>query len=194
MIYGDEQILSNRFDQVKKMQLSFDDSVKINDIEYTFERYEFPPYFVVTLPGGMETMDPTFARCKYPREARPEIILTDKSTTINFAFSLYEKDGKPLEQRIQHYIRVIKRINPANVFFKKGVYENENAKIAHYDYRSFAMDCDIYNLSFFSDFDNYQFFGWFNCPFYSRQDWEPIVRKVIQTLSPYAPPVEKDGD
>lgn len=194
MIYGDEQILSGRFTQVRKAQLSLDDRVNINDIEYTFEQYEFSPHFVITLPSEMEIMNPIFAKYKYPRESRPEVIITDKSTTINFAFDLYKKNDNPLEQKVQQYIRVIKRVNPANVFFNKGVYENEHIKIAHYDYRSYAVDCDIYNLSFFTDFDDHQLFGWFNCPFYSRKAWEPVVRKTIQTILPYFPSTEKDCD
>jgi len=182
-IAGDENTIAARVVNENARRNSISNSVTIDGVTYQFEEWEFEPEFAMVLPKSFEDLAPEYIRIKYPREDRPEIILSSEDTTVNFAFSCDEVPPESLETRLIKYKAVAKRLIPGYVFLTDMVYKLENGmEAACYDYRLSALDDEIYSLCFFTDLPKGQLFCWFTCPIESQTKWEPLVRQMIQTV------------
>ena len=184
-LFGDENIIAARVAAESVKRHSIRNNVTINGVTYQFEEREFHPEFAMVLPTCFKDLAPEYVRIKYPREDRPEIILTNADTTVNFAFSYNEAPPESLESRLAKYRAVAKRLIPGYVFLSEKIYSLENGMdVACYDYRLNALDADVYSLCFFTDLPDGQLFCWFTCPIELQVKWEPLVKQMIETIKP----------
>lgn len=183
MTYGDENIISTRLEAQAKKAHTISNKVTIGGCLYCFERSEFPPHFSMILPKSFGLLKPEYARVKYPYENRPKTILSNEATDTDFAFQFGDMPAVSLNERIVQYKAQIKRLNPSYVFLQERIYKMPgNLEVACYDFRSPALDKDIYNLSFFTDLLDTGLFGWITCPIELQEKWEPLLREMIQSI------------
>ena len=191
---GDEEILATRVSaQDTKKHTIFRD-ITINGETYQFAPREItfpssPDYrFSLVLPQNAEPLAPEYAKIKYPSESRPEIILSNDDTTLNFTFQYSTDAIAELETRLTQYQSVLKRLNPGYAFFSERILELEiGLSVACFDLCGSAVDEDIYYFYFFADLPTTpqaEILGTFNCPFNLREKWEPLFWQMLETIKP----------
>ena len=193
-IIGDEDIISARIAAENDASIYKLSSAMISRDMYQFERREFPPYFSIVIPESFDELAPEYAKIKFPYEERPSIIMSNNDTTVNIVFDCMTVQPESLQERLDKYQAVIKKIHPNYVFFSNGIYNlNNDSNLAYYDYRGNALDADIYYICFFTDLPSGELFGCFSCPSESQSDWEPYARKMIQTIEQLIPDSDNNG-
>ena len=159
--------------------------VYIKERKYEFSSQElFNGKFCVYLPITFVDMPAEIAKIKYPSEQRPQIIKTNKSGCINFTFSLLDiVTEKDKIASVKTTIRnVIKKVQPSNVFYEDVTEPLGNSYISWFDYKSYAVDNQIYNLVYTTLVDNRVLHGVFNCINEEGQLWKPIALQVIRSI------------
>jgi hypothetical protein len=137
------------------------------------------------IPDDFETMPDNLADIKYPSLNRMPLILSDPTSTIDFRFDFDIPAEGSLEERVAHHKMILKRLHPSYVFFTRKFMDIEGkCRVACFDFRSQALDVDIYNLWFLIDLTNSGIFGGFSCSIELRDRWEPLVRQMIFTIKP----------
>lgn len=136
------------------------------------------------VPKDFTDMDVTIAKNKYPSEQRPQCIKTSPNTTVDFGISLVNIDisGLILEECAEDLKGVLKKTNPAMEFFDSGVEELDDFNLAWFDYKSFAVDGQMYNIMFVANHNKKMLHGMFNCIFSSRIEWQDTALKCIKSI------------
>lgn len=151
----------------------------------TFCRTEiFQGKLIVDLPETFIDMPLEYAKMKYPSEQRPSVIKSNKEGSINFTFELLTANvpGNKIGQLRNQMKNVIKRFQPANVFFEQGEMQINTLETAWFDYKSHGIDQKIYNFMYFIPLEEQVLHGVFNCPMDRGKDWRPVVFEVIKSI------------
>jgi len=191
---GDEEILAKRVAEQQRKKHSIFNEVFIDGELYDFEQKELTfssseTYkFTMVLPKDIDILDPELAKMKYPSENRPELILSNSDTSLNFSFYYTPSSATDYETRLAQYRTVFKQLNPSNVFFSEQITKLESGlTVGCFDLCSSALDGDIYYFYFFTDLHTtpqVEIVGTFSCPFNLREDWEALFSQMIETIKP----------
>lgn len=151
----------------------------------TFCRTElFHGQLMVDLPESFMDLPLEYAKLKYPSEQRPSVIKSNKEGSINFTFEFLKAsvpEGK-IKQLRNQMKNVIKRFQPANVFFEQGEMQVNTLETAWFDYKSHGIDQKIYNLMYFIPLREQVLHGVFNCPMDVGKDWKPVIFEVMKSI------------
>jgi hypothetical protein len=125
-----------------------------------------------------------FAKIKYPAEQRPQIIKMNEDGSINVTLSLYAEKLKKedVPDCIVALKAVIDRMNPANIFFELKTEQSETLTVGYFDYKSNAIDSDLYNIMFVAPIAGNTMLGTFNCRLSDRENWQTIVLQMILSI------------
>jgi len=179
MQYGDEKIIAERVAQTEREQLSIAKQVKIDGTMYEFSNRVICDKFCMKIPNNFEVLPAELAAIKYPSANRPEVIFSSPDTTVDIFFTCGEKETDTIKDRITHNKLVVKKLNPSYVFtsIKAG------SKLAYFDFRSHALDDDIYNLWFLADLPESTISGGFSCPTSVQSQWQALALQMLQTIA-----------
>ncbi|HOV26196.1 MAG TPA: hypothetical protein PK566_07555 [Pseudobacteroides sp.] len=181
----DEKILEILNSEESKSQNINDGQVKIGNRYYEFEERSFYDDNVkLLIPKDFIDMPQHLREIKYPSSQRPEIILTDESSSINIMLnridsSLNEEQVKELTDGMK---AILKKVNPANIFFTDGIEKVDEKNIGYFEFKSPAMDGFIYNLMFFFEFKGKTVMGTFCCRYDEYKDWREVAFQVMKSL------------
>lgn len=105
-------------------------------------------------------------------------------TDINFTFKLMDVFNKeqPVEETIEYFYKIVRQLQPANVFYEKAVLPIMNSKLGWFDFKSHGIDSKLYNLMYFIPIGNKALHGVFNCRYEKVQIWKPIALIVLSSL------------
>ncbi len=136
----------------------------------------------VMLPDTFVDMPANLAKLKYMSEQRPQIIKTSLDTTVNFTFSIYEEEfsEKEIGNTIQQFKDLIQKVNPAYVFDELVVDKERN--IGWFDFKSYGVDEQIYNIMFVKPIDGKLMHGVFNCMYRDSAEWKDAAIQVIYSM------------
>ncbi len=176
----------NRYVQ-NKTRCDIHSTAVIGDREYTFSFQEIPGIMLgMVLPEGTRPLSTYSAKIKYPDENRPDVILTaPDDETINFLYNRFgdritEKELPDILQGIQ---MVLRRMNPASVFYQNGVIHCEVSDVFWFDYSTVALDDHIYNMMYALCLDNTLLLGGFCCLQKYRNQWKILVLQMLETIA-----------
>ncbi|MDE6909237.1 MAG: hypothetical protein K2P44_02005 [Lachnospiraceae bacterium] len=175
--------------------------VQIKEELYEFEPLElFEGQVSVYLPKMFEDMSEKLAILKYPMNSRPQIIKTNKNTDVNFSFNLIPQkiDNEDIQLFTEQMKKVIKTVQSATVFFDvkyidmagniaDSLGEAEHIvdgrmNISYFDYKSPAIDEQIYNFMFFAPLKETILHGVFNCRYRDADIWKDIFIQVTDSV------------
>jgi hypothetical protein len=142
----------------------------------------FDGKMAMRLPKEFTDMPLNFAKIKYPAEQRPQIIKTNGDGSINVTLSLYQEKLKKedVPDCISGLKMVIERMNPANIFFELKTEQSEAlTTVGYFDYKSNAIDSDLYNIMFVTPIAGNIMLGTFNCRLSDRENWQIIALQMI---------------
>ncbi|MHC1686031.1 MAG: hypothetical protein AB6733_24400 [Clostridiaceae bacterium] len=187
MGYKDEEILE-LLNEIEKSDIIKDiceGPVKIGNRYYEFEEQDFfDGKLKMYIPNNFKDMDEEVKDIRYPSIHRPKIIKTDDTDCINITINLIDEDLD--EYSVKSYTmemsRIIKKLNPTNVFYSEGIKIVNDKNIGYFEFKSTAIDDFIYNLMFFFEFYGKPMMGTFSCIHEDYIEWRDIAFQVLKTV------------
>jgi hypothetical protein len=184
---ADEKIL-DFLNEVEKREAKKDicsGPVKIGSRYYEFEEKEFlNEKLKIYIPKDFEDMPIEARKLKYPSESRPEIIKSNEDGSITITLNIIDSplDEERVVELKDGMMAIIRKTNPANVFFEDGVVEVASKNVGYFEFKSSAIDDFLYNLMFFLEFEEKTLMGTFSCLYKEYQDWRDVAFQVINTV------------
>lgn len=181
----DETIIKLKNEQRKRENTHIESGVYIKDIWTEFHVVEvLDNKLTLLIPTSFVNMPAAVAKVKYPSEQRPQCIKTSLDTSVNMAISLFNlrMDGKHPEGEAAMLRQVLRKTNPAMEFYKTGVEELEDFTLAWFDYRSHAIDQQVYNIMFTASLQGKMLHGAFNCPYADYHEWHDPALQMIGSI------------
>ncbi|AOR25101.1 hypothetical protein [Clostridium taeniosporum] len=166
--------------------------VKIGERYYEFGESEFfDEKLKIYIPKDFDDMSLAARKLKYPSENRPEIIKCNEKGNICITLNIIDSplDEEHVEELKNGMKMIIKKTNPANVFYEDGVLKVHSKNIGFFDFKSYAIDDSLYNLMFFLEFKEKTLMGTFSCLYKECEEWRDIAFQVIKTIR-----IIKQGD
>ncbi len=118
----------------------------------------------------------------YLMNGHPEIIYSSGCGTVNFTFDRMEREE---QRKIRNeFIDLMGCKYPQNIIYDlgEGKLKGTGQKFYWFDYKSFAIDSDVYNLLFVFPYDEKTIVGIFKCAFRDYVEWKQYVLKMITTI------------
>lgn len=185
MSYADEQIIEALNSYKKKQYGDIETGIFIKEELYEFNRQEFfDGKMSVMLPNKFIDMPLELAKMKYPMEQRPQVIKMNEQSDINFTFSILEVELKSenVQELNEGFYHIIKKAQPANVFYEKKLEEMKDTVAGWFDFKSHGLDQKLYNLMYCIPIEGKLLHGIFNSPIQDAEAWKPIVLQVIHSI------------
>ncbi|MDI9208233.1 hypothetical protein MT361_06660 [Clostridium butyricum] len=160
-------------------------SIKIGKRYYEFENMEFfNNELKIFIPKDFVDMSMEDRKFKYPSESRPEVIKCNDDGSICITLNIIDSplSEDKVEELKNGMKMIIRKTNPANVFYEDGLIEVNSKNIGFYEFKSSAIDADLYNLMFFAEFMGKTLMGTFSCKYEVYKEWRDIAYKMICTL------------
>lgn len=182
-MYGDEEIIKKRVAAGDAKLHNINSTVKIDGVDYSFNRREFDFGISMIVPEAFEEIPEQIAQMKFPSVYRPKTILANEGCRVCLAFNDIEPLSEAIDIEVLEFRSYIKKIRPANVFFTHGIYDLPSGmRIGHYDYSYPVANGDLYNITFLTNLADMGLLGGFICPAEAKDKWEPLVRQMIQSI------------
>ena len=184
---ADEKIL-DFLNEVEKREAKKDicsGPVKIGNRYYEFEEKEFfNEKLTIYIPKDFEDMPIEARKLKYPSESRPEIIKSNEDGSITVTLNIIDSplDEERVKELKDGMMNIIRKTNPANVFYEDGVVEVDSKNIGYFEFKSSAIDDFLYNMMFFLEFQEKTLMGTFSCLYKDYKDWRDVAFQVVNTV------------
>ncbi|NRT72220.1 hypothetical protein [Clostridium beijerinckii] len=183
----DEKIL-DYINEAQKREAKKDicnETIKIGNRYYEFEEKDFfNEKLKMYIPKDFEDMPEAARKLKYPSENRPEIIKSNEDGSITFTLNIIDS---PLDEERVGELKdgmkmIIKKTNPANVFYEDGIIEVDSKNIGFFEFKSYAIDDSLYNLMFLFEFEEKTLMGTFSCRYSDYEEWRDVAFQVLKTI------------
>ncbi|MBY6915840.1 hypothetical protein FDB42_16130 [Clostridium botulinum] len=159
--------------------------VKINNKFYEFKETEFfDGALKMYIPNTFEDMSMEARKLKYPSESRPEIIKCNEDGSIAITLNIIDSplDESSVEELKNGMKMIIKKTNPANVFYEDGILEVDFKNIGFFEFKSSAIDDFLYNIMFFLEFEGKTLMGTFCCRYGEYKEWRDVIFEVLKKI------------
>lgn len=184
----DEKIVEFRNRARKEKYCTLETGMYIKNELILFERNTFfQEKLGITLPVSFVDLPPDMAKVKYTSQQRPQIIRTSLDTTVNLGLSMmdieiHEEQIKTLKNQAQE---ALKRLNPSFVFYENRV-EARNVPLGWFEFKSYGLDTDVYNLMFISQIEDKMLHGVFNCDYDDALEWREAARQMMYSITDFS--------
>lgn len=181
--FFDEKILEYRRRARKEKYNSLETGMYIKDEMVQFERQElFQGKLSIMLPTTFVDLPTNLAKIKYSSEQRPQVIKTSLDTTVNWGFSMlnvtiYSEQIKTLQEQAKE---ALKRLNPSFVFYESKV--EDNIPLGWFEFKSYGIDGNVYNLMLITIVDEKMVHGIFNCKYDDALEWRDASRQMMYSI------------
>lgn len=184
MKYLDEEVLKFRNSIKKSKYNTLETGIYIKDELVNFKEVKILKDRVsVMLPDTFVDMPSGIAKLKYSSEQRPQVIKTSLDTTVNFTFSLYNVDfgEKYIEAALEQFRGIIRKVNPAFIFYELVVEKDKD--IGWFDFKSYGLDSQIYNIMYVKPIEGKLMHGIFNCMYRDVLDWKNAAHQIMLSVT-----------
>lgn len=160
------------------------DGVYIGDSFVQFHSRKIFERLELYIPESFIEMPEEILLMKYPSVNRPQIVLTSLDCSVNFAFNYIQEkiSGDQVEDLAAQMQEMIRKSNPAAVFYKEDSdIISGNRTISMFDYKSYGIDIQLYNLVCFAELSDGILHGVFNCPDKDSEEWSDVAWQALKT-------------
>lgn len=185
MDFLDEKVVEQRRKQMKEEFQILSEGIYVGDAWEEFSRIElFDSKMAVMIPASYVLMDEQAAKLKYPSEQRPQVIYSNPEGDVNFTFSLFDTPitDRQVMQAIDQFQLVIKKIQPANIFYEKKQDPLNGSVVGWFDFKGYALDDQIYTMMYVTPIDGKVMHGIFNCRFSESLSWKHVALQLMQSI------------
>ena len=182
--FFDEKILEYRRHARNEKYSTLETGMYIKNELVRFERKEmFQGKLGVMLPESFVTLPAKLARIKYSSQQRPQVIRTSRDTTVNIGMSLTDIgiEEEHIKELRDQSREALKRLNPAFVFYESGV-DKRHVPVGWFEFKSYGLDTDVYNLMFVSRIGGKMLHGIFNCDYEDVLEWREAARQMMDSI------------
>lgn len=136
------------------------------------------------IPKGFTVMTEEMLKLKYPSERRPKLVYTNETGGINVALNLTQNraDQGLIDAYAENLVQTFKNIYPSAEWKGSGVVVVNGRKLGYMELVTPAIDTEIYNLMFFTDFEGQLLLCTFNCTKKSIEEWQPTAKEIMNSL------------
>lgn len=183
--YLDETILEMKSLKYKEENIHIENGVYIKNEYIEFEEIKlFEESMSIFLPKSFIDLPESMKKIKYPSEQRPQIIKTSLDTSVNFGFSLLPLPirNEQTKDAIKQFKTVLKRVNPAYVFYDFKEEKIGEKTISWFDFKSYGVDFPMYNIMYIIPIRNKVMHGIFNCLYKDVDEWKEYALQSIKTI------------
>lgn len=159
--------------------------IVIKEEVISFQRTElFDGQVAVMLPEHYIDMPMELQEIKYPSVHRPQIIKSNETGDVNFTFSLLDSplEKEAVKETIRQIKKLVRKVQPSNVFRDEGIIEKENTTIGWFDYKSHTIDEPLLNLMYCASINGKTLQGVFNAPYSEWKLWKEVMIDVVGTI------------
>jgi len=186
MEYQDEKIamLKKQSRKINNLNIK-NDGVYVNDKFIRFQVTELFDGITIYLPEDFIDMPEEVKMMKYPSKNQPQIIKTSLSSTVNFAFNLFamKMNQGDVGEHIAQLKGTIKNMNPSFRFLEERQDAlGENGLIKMFDFISYGIDEQIYNMMCLIPLSCGTLHAIFNCLIRDSEEWKEIAWQALLTL------------
>lgn len=107
------------------------------------------------------------AKIRYINNYRPPVILTSSDYDENIGYCMFRKDKKQkfydLDKMVEQIQEEIKHNANETVFYEKGNIDGDKINGKWFEYKSFTLDEEVYNLKFITEANENLLSVGFNC-------------------------------
>ena len=188
MEYYDEQIVKALHIQRRDTFGSIDNGLYINNELIRFNKtLLFNNRVSVMLPENFVPMLPEIVEIKYFSGKRPDEIYTSLDMSVNFTFTDLGISGNDEDTRLAAGLikQIIRNANPGYEFFEENEDIEKEVIINRFDFKSYGIDDEAYNIMYLASTGNSLIQGTFNCLYRDRIEWKRAALEVIKTVSMY---------
>lgn len=187
MEYFDEEILQAKREIEYLRHDSLETGIYVEDELITFSEITLPKTKIsIYLPEQFIDMPDMVKDIKYPSKNAPDYVYTSLDSMVNFNFNILDmvmEDGDIQEMGSQ-FRNALCNVNPSiriknQTDDEKTVGGNE---MSWFDFKSFALDGQIYNRMYVIRMRNTVLHGIFNCPMRVKEQWADIAGKCFMTV------------
>jgi len=132
------------------------------------------------LPSHFTQMPEELARLRYLSESRPQIILSGNDLTENIGVSYTPRNGRDLENALKTMRDAIVQTAPETVFYDTEKIIASNCEGYWFEYKSFTITDEAYNLQFLLGSEQAFLLGVFNCSIRYFDEWKPFITKALE--------------
>ena len=132
------------------------------------------------LPAHFMQMPDTLARLRYLSEHRPQLILTGNDVTENICLSCISRNRRDLKETMPLMQDSILLTAPESVFYETGEIIGKNCDGYWFEYKSFTINDEAYNLQFLLGSEQIAILGVFNCCIRYFEQWKPFIVKALE--------------
>lgn len=187
MEYFDEEILKAKREIEYLRHDSLETGIYVEDELITFSEITLPETKIsIYLPEQFIDMPDMVKDIKYPSKNAPDYVYTSLDSMVNFNFNVLDavmEDGDIQEMGSQ-FRNALCNVNPSiriksQTDDEKTVDGNE---MSWFDFKSFALDGQIYNRMYVIRMRSMVLHGIFNCPMRVKEQWADIAGKCFMTV------------
>lgn len=185
MDYLDEKMMELQKIKLREEYCTLETGFFVKDEIVKFNRVKFPEIKIsVMLPTSFVTMPSDMARMKYTSEFRPNIIHTSLDTSVNFTFTLTAESLAPNQTKsVMNSMQIaLQRLNPSILFFDRKQEQIGENTFYWFDYKSYAIDDQLYNIMFGVSICGHFLHCGFNCRFREKDEWKDAAVQVIKSI------------
>ncbi len=182
--FFDEKILECKKRARKEKHSTLETGTYIKDELVEFERQDlFCGKLSIMLPTTFVDLPENLAKLKYASEQRPQIIKTSLDTTVNLGLNILNVDiqDEQVELLLEQAKLTLKRMNPAISFYDSQV-EKVPMTLGWFEFKSFGLDKNVYNLMFVTRIDGKMAQGVFNCIYEDALEWRDAAHQMINSI------------
>ena len=185
MDFKDKEVVELKEKKMKEEYCNFEKGFYIKHKIVEFERQViFPDKMSIMLPKEFISMPAKMAKIKYPSEMRPQVIKTDLTGSINLGFNLFNQKITPkqIPRACETFRKIIRNTNPAIVFYDEGMETRGETMCSWFEYKSYAMDGQVYNMLYVTSIDGYLLHGLFNCLIKDMSEWQRVISAMRDSI------------
>lgn len=183
--FYDEKILEYRNRARKEKYATLETGMYITNELVQFKRLKFfGGKISIMLPDSFVNLPLELAKAKYMSEQRPQVIMTSLDTTVNVGLSFVDVsvDADQLKVLKMQSMSALKNINPAIIFYEDRAEEDSEPPMAWFEFKSYGMDKNIFNLMFIAQVHGKLLHGNFNCDHDYATEWNEAARQMMHSV------------
>ena len=132
------------------------------------------------LPCHFTQMPDEIAELRYLSKHRPHIILAGNDLTENIGVSCIARNGRGLHESMAIMKDAVEQTAVETVFYEKGTVDCKCCDGCWFEYKSFTINDEAYNLQFLIGSEQMFLFGVFNCSMRHFEEWKPFILKALE--------------
>lgn len=183
-----EKYIDSEIVRLRQLHRSFRNSFDLETDRFQIQgktiQFEYRDLFSkqvrMLLPGSFEIMADEIVRLRYLSNNRPQLILTGESFAENIGLTMIARNNRDLADTIRVMREAVMRHSSESVLYDSGKISAQDLTGHWFEYKSFSINEEVYNLQFLLGSEQTLLLGIFNCRMRYYNEWKPFIQKALE--------------